>query len=250
MVGVAAQAVSAARMAIRILRENIFDHQQCETEQVGEWNAITWRERCQNADPSQLVLRASFAWNISTGWVISPETESHPLHERTPMAERPHNFLREGVITGFIGATAIAVWFLIVDTISGRPFYTPIFLGKGVVSVLGKNMIGDTAFTQVLGYTVFHYAAFVIVGIVLTVIVHQAERTPGILAGLLVAFVMMTLGFYMIAAAFSQSALGQLSWAQIFIANLLASSLMLWYLWRKHPKLNHQLKRALEGTDD
>jgi hypothetical protein len=44
------------------------------------------------------------------------------------MAERPHNFLREGIITGFIGATAIAIWFLIVDTISGRPFYTPILL--------------------------------------------------------------------------------------------------------------------------
>jgi len=168
------------------------------------------------------------------------------------MAERPHNFLREGVITGFIGATAIAVWFLLVDTIAGHPFATPIFLGKGVVSVLGKsmNMMGDTAFTQVLGYTVFHYVAFIIVGIVLTVIVHQAERTPGILAGLLVAFVIMTMGFYMIAAAFAQSSLGQIAWAQIFIANLLAAGLMIGYLWRKHPKLNRQLKQALEGTDD
>jgi hypothetical protein len=111
-------------------------------------------------------------------------------------------------------------------------------------------MMGDTTFTHVLGYTIFHYLAFFLVGIVLTVIVHQAERTPGILAGLLVAFVMMTLGFYMIAAVFTQSALGGMSWAQIFIANLLASSLMLWYLWRKHPRLNAQLKRALEGTDD
>jgi len=166
------------------------------------------------------------------------------------MAEQPHNFLREGVITGFIGATAIAVWFLLVDTIAGHPFATPIFLGKGVVSVLGKNMMGDTAFTQVLGYTVFHYIAFFIVGIVLTVIVHQAERTPAILAGLLVAFVMTTLGFYMIAAAFAQSSLGQIAWAQIFIANLLASGLMIGYLWRKHPKLSGQLKHALEGTDD
>src|SRR3954470_13023663 len=166
------------------------------------------------------------------------------------MAERPHNFLREGIITGFIGATAIAVWFLIVDTISGHAFYTPIFLGKGVVSILGKNMMGDTAFTQVVGYTIFHYAAFFIVGIILTVIVHQAERTPAILAGLLVAFVMTTLGFYMIAAAFAQSALGQIAWAQIFIANLLAAALMLGYLWRTHPKLSRQLNQALEGTDD
>ena len=166
------------------------------------------------------------------------------------MAEREHNFLREGVITGFIGATAIALWFLVVDTVSGHPFYTPIFLGKGVVSVLGKNMMGDTAITQVIGYTLFHYAAFVLVGIVLTVIVHQAERTPGILAGLLVAFVIMTLGFYMVAAAFAQSALGQLAWPQIFIANLLAAGLMLGYLWRTHPKLEGQLHHALEGTDD
>ena len=166
------------------------------------------------------------------------------------MTERPHNFLHEGVITGFIGATAIAIWFLLVDTIGGRPFYTPIFLGKGVVSVLGKNMMGDTAFTQVLSYTIFHYAAFFIVGILLTVIVHQAERTPGILAGLLVAIVMMSAGFYMIAAAFAQSALGQIAWVQIFVANLLAAGLMLGHLWRSHPKLERQLKQALEGTDD
>ncbi|HMG12038.1 MAG TPA: hypothetical protein VK571_02595, partial [Gemmatimonadaceae bacterium] len=149
-------------------------------------------------------------------------------------------------------ATAIAVWFLLVDTITGHPFATPIFLGKGVVSVLGTsmNMLGDTAFTQVLGYTIFHYVAFFIVGILLTVIVHQAERTPGILAGLVVAIAIMTLGFYMIAAAFAQSALGSIAWVQIFVANLLSASLMLGYLWRTHPKLEGQLKRALEGTDD
>ena len=165
------------------------------------------------------------------------------------MAERQHNFLREGALTGFIGATAIAVWFLIVDTVTGRPFYTPEFLGRGLVSVLGENMMGDTAFTHIAGYTVFHYAAFLLVGILLTVIVHQAERTPAILAGALVAFVMMTMGFYMIAAAFSESALGQLAWPQIFVANLLAAGLMMGYLWRTHPKLGGELRQALEGTD-
>ena len=166
------------------------------------------------------------------------------------MAERQHNFLREGIFTGFIGATAIALWFLLVDTVAGQPFYTPEFLGRGLVSVLGKNMMGDTAFTHIAGYTVFHYAAFFLVGIVLTVIIHQAERTPGILAGLLVAFVIMTMGFYMIAAAFAQSGLGQLAWPQIFIANLLAAGLMVGYLWRIHPRMAGQLKQALEGTDD
>lgn len=166
------------------------------------------------------------------------------------MAERTHNFLREGALTGFIGATAIVIWFLLVDLVAGRAFYTPEFLGRGLVSVLGKNMMGDTAITHIAGYTVFHYAAFTLVGIVLTVIVHQAERTPAILAGALVAFVMMTMGFYMIAAAFSESALGQLAWPQIFVANLLAAGLMMGYLWRTHPRLAGELRQALEGTDD
>lgn len=166
------------------------------------------------------------------------------------MAERQHNFLREGVITGFIGATAIAVWFGIVDTITGRPLYTPNFLGQGLVSVLGTPTIPDTTFVHVLAYTVFHYAAFVIVGVLLTVIVHQAERTPGILAGLVVALAIMTMGFYMIAAAFSSSSLGGLAWPQIFIANILAAVLMLGYLWRSHPKLGGHLRHALEGTDE
>jgi len=165
------------------------------------------------------------------------------------MAEQKHNFVREGLLTGFIGATAIAVWFLVVDVIAGRAFQTPEFLGRGLVSVLGKNMMGDTAFTHIAGYTLFHYVAFALVGILLTVIVHQAERTPAILAGALVAFVVMTMGFYMIAAAFSESALGNLAWPQIFIANLIAAGLMVYYLWRKHPRLSGKLQQALEGTD-
>jgi len=168
------------------------------------------------------------------------------------MAERQHNFLREGLFTGFLGATAIVVWFLIVDTVTGRPFHTPQLLGGGLVSVLARNMsmAVDSPFAQVASYTVFHYAAFCLVGIVLAAIVHQAERTPGILAGLLVAFVILAMGFYMLAAVFAETPLGQVAWYQIFIANLLAAGLMFGYMWRTHPKLGGELKQALEGTDD
>ncbi len=54
------------------------------------------------------------------------------------MADR-HNHWREGALTGIIGATALAVWFLIVDLIAGQPFYTPTVLGRGLFSVLGST---------------------------------------------------------------------------------------------------------------
>jgi hypothetical protein len=50
-----------------------------------------------------------------------------------------HRTLREGFIAGLIGATSVAVWFLIVDLIAGRPLFTPSVLGEALMNVLGPN---------------------------------------------------------------------------------------------------------------
>jgi fatty acid desaturase len=36
---------------------------------------------------------------------------------------------REGVTAGVLGVGAVAIWFLVTDTLAGRPFYTPATLG-------------------------------------------------------------------------------------------------------------------------
>src|SRR5215208_4789955 len=166
------------------------------------------------------------------------------------MAER-HNSIREGVLAGFIGATAIVVWFAVIDIVSGQPFHTPSILGAGLISVLGKPpMMPDTVGFHVFIYTVFHYVVFAIVGIIIAQIVHQSERTPAILAGFLVAFVAFELGAIGLTTLFTESRLGGMAWYQIFLANLLAAGLMFWYMWRRHPALRGDIDRALTGTDD
>lgn len=166
------------------------------------------------------------------------------------MAER-HNSVREGVLAGIIGATAIAVWFAVIDIVSGQPLHTPSILGDGLISVLGKSpMIPDTVGFHVFIYTVFHYVAFAIVGIVIAGIVHQSARTPAILAGFLIAFVAFELGAIGLTTLLTQSRLGGMAWYQIFLANLLATALMFWFMWRRHPALRADLDRALTGTDD
>ena len=166
------------------------------------------------------------------------------------MAER-HNSAREGIYAGFIGATAIVVWFAVIDIVSGQPFHTPSILGAGLISVLGKPpMMPDTVGFHVFIYTIFHYAVFAIVGIVIAQIVHQSERTPAILAGFLVAFVAFELGAIGLTTLFTESRLGGMAWYQIFLANLLAAALMFWFMWRRHPALRGDIDRALTGTDD
>ena len=166
------------------------------------------------------------------------------------MAER-HSTVREGVYAGIIGATAIVVWFAIIDIVSGTPFHTPNILGAGLISVLGKPpMMPDTVMFHVFIYTVFHYLAFALVGIIIVSIVHQSARTPAVLAGFLVAFVAFELGAIGITTLFTESRLGGMAWYQIFLANLLAAALMFWYIARTHPQLRGDLDKALAGTDD
>jgi hypothetical protein len=161
-----------------------------------------------------------------------------------------HNSIREGILAGWLGATAIAVWFLIVDTVSGHPLYTPDLLGRGLISILGKPpAMPDTMATHVFGYTLFHYVAFALVGVVVAWIVHKSARTPAILAGFLVVFVMIEAGAYMVAGLLTESPFGALAWYQILIANLLAVSLMGWFMWSRHPDLKRDLNAALTGED-
>ena len=160
-----------------------------------------------------------------------------------------HSAVREGIIAGVLGATSVALWFLIVDTISGRPFYTPTVLGEGVLGIFGPAG-SEGAFTHVLVYTLFHYAAFCAVGILVTFIIHHAEIEPAVLAGLLILFVAFETGFYGLTALLSQSdLLGNLAWYQIAIGNLLAAGAMGTYLWRAHPALRSEFSHALGGTE-
>ena len=165
------------------------------------------------------------------------------------MADR-HSSVREGAIAGILGATTIAVWFLIIDVIGAHPLHTPDILGKGLISILGKPpAMPDTMVTHVFAYTLFHYAAFILVGILTVVIVHQAARTPGILAGFVVLFAMFEVGAYMLAGLFTESELGGMAWYQILIANILATVVMGWYIWKRHPDLKGELNAALAGED-
>jgi len=166
------------------------------------------------------------------------------------MADR-HNAVREGIFAGLIGATAVAVWFFIVDLVAGNPMTTPDLLGRGLISVLGKSpMMPDTTLANVVVYTIFHYVTFALVGILLTVVVHQAARTPAILAGLLLAFVAFQLGAIGLTTLLMESDYGGLAWYQIFIANVLGAGLMFWFMWRRHPRLAHDIEAGLGGTDD
>ena len=164
------------------------------------------------------------------------------------MRSDTHSIVREGVISGFLGATAVAVWFFIVDLIAGHALYTPSVLGEGFLSVFGRSP--ESQAVNIIAYTIFHYAAFTLVGIIAVILVHAGERTASVLAGSMILFVAIELGFYGLVALLRETTLGSLAWYQILAGNLLAAVVMGTYLWRSHPALRSGIVSALDGTAD
>lgn len=172
-----------------------------------------------------------------------------PVAHALPLPSRSHSALREGAIAGAIGATSVAVLFLVIDMMAGQPLRTPELLGRGLLSILGPAG-SEGAFTYIAIYTLFHYAAFAAVGIIATIVIHWAENEPSILAGFLILFVAVELGFYGLVALLSEPGiLGEIAWYQVLLGNLIASGLMGWYLWKAHPALGREFDQALSGRE-
>ena len=160
----------------------------------------------------------------------------------------PHPVFRDGVVAGLIGATAIAVWFFVVDLVAGQPLFTPTTLGRAVFSVLGTVPETESPIVHVLAYTAFHYAAFIALGIVAASVVRLAGDEPSILFGFVILFVAFEVGFYAFVAVLSQvTPLGQLAWWQVMVGNLIAAAAMGFFLLRRHPVLREQFRHSLDA---
>jgi len=157
-----------------------------------------------------------------------------------------HNVVREGISAGLIGAMSIAVWFAILDAMQGTLLATPVMLGKSLGSLVLQGQEPGTA-AAFLGYTVFHFAVFIVVGLVLSYVVNAAERVPSAIVGfgmLFVAFEVGWVGWTMVLA----QGFGELTWLQVFIANLIASGAMGTYMWRQHPSLPRRVTEEIAGV--
>lgn len=155
--------------------------------------------------------------------------------------------VREGFVAGLIGAAAVALWFLIIDTINGHPFFTPTMLGSAVFwGTLDPGQVAtdpERVFAAVIGYTMLHVVTFMIVGIVAATLAYGVERFPSTLFIVVVFFAMFEFGFYIVVAVLAQPLLGALAWWNVAIGNAIAALGMGYYLWTKHPELKEHLAR-------
>lgn len=151
---------------------------------------------------------------------------------------REHYTIREGLIAGLIGAAAVAAWFLVVDAVAGRLLFTPAALGSALLRGSRTAATVEISAATVLGYTVLHVAAFLVIGLVAAGIVAAAEEfSEAILLGgvlLFVTFEALSIGLLTIVASWL---VDTLAWWNIGAANLVAAAGIGGYLYLRHPGL-------------
>src|SRR2546425_36290 len=77
----------------------------------------------------------------------------------------------------------VALWFLAVDVVQGRPLYTPTVLGT---ALFGRGAWPGTlesmppSFEMVAMFTWVHLLAFAVIGVAVSRLIAMAEQHPGL----------------------------------------------------------------------
>lgn len=134
--------------------------------------------------------------------------------------------LKHGTLAGLIGAAALAVFFLIVDTIQRAPFYTPTFVAGTLLGLDGAQPTG----ALLAIYTVIHFAAFALVGIGVAWLVERATIPPLMMLGLVLGFLLFDLIFYAGVIVTGTNVVQELGWPAVLAGNLIAGLSLMGYL--------------------
>jgi hypothetical protein len=163
---------------------------------------------------------------------------SDPLDARRSAPPDTSRLYREGMIAGVLGAAAVAVWFLLLDTLAGRPLWTPTVLGT---ALFGRGATLDAqlpvSLEMVAMFTWVHGLVFIALGGLAARLLGYVERHPGAGFGVLLLFVVFQFAFIAAATVFTAPALRVLSAWSILVANLIAAAVMTAYLRARHPDL-------------
>ncbi|MDX1650150.1 MAG: hypothetical protein R3263_09880 [Myxococcota bacterium] len=153
--------------------------------------------------------------------------------QRTEAGPDAVPWVASGLLGGALGAATVAVFFLIVDLVAGRPLWTPTTLGS---ALFRGEMLPASAPAEpvlVLGYTAVHGLVFVGFGLIAAFLLMNGERRIAggravALAGALFAAFEIT--FVIFAIVFDRQLMQELGAGRVALANALAAVVMTVFL--------------------
>lgn len=106
------------------------------------------------------------------------------------------DLLYQAFYGGAVGGAVVALFFLVVDSLAGRPLYTPSLLGEVLFTDADPAMVGTVRLDMVAYYSGVHLASFLLLGAFVSYLRRATGLSKGnlpVMTGLI--FVVLTVGF-------------------------------------------------------
>ena len=165
------------------------------------------------------------------------------------MKDSTRDALLHGLVAGFLGYAVVAAFYLIYDLAVGRAIGT-------TAELLGLALLGEpTASVESIDpppiavYNGLHLIVFLAAGIVAGWMVHQSEEHPALWYPLLFLAIFVFFHLFGAVAAFAAPVGDAIPVWTVLVAGLAAMTAMVWWLWRSHPGLGREIRRAGDLED-
>ena len=143
---------------------------------------------------------------------------------------RPGSIVIRGGAAGILAATALALWFLLVDALEGRPLYTPAFLAT---VLFGREQVQVSPGLVAL-YTIVHYLVFTALGIFMAVLLPKIRAAPSLLLGAVLGFLLFDIAFYLGIVLTGVDVVDILGWPEVLAGNVIAGVVLMGALRLTH----------------
>jgi len=144
----------------------------------------------------------------------------------------PAEILGDGTMAGVIGASAIALFFLLVDTARREALYTPSVLASALLRGVPPSESTGVDLGMVAAYSVLHGGALVAVGILAAWATALRRGSVPTFTLAIALFAVLELGFLFTCALLEPTLLEAVGVAPATVGNLLAAIGMAAYLHR------------------
>ncbi|MGH7247200.1 MAG: hypothetical protein ACREH9_03760, partial [Pseudomonadota bacterium] len=148
----------------------------------------------------------------------------------------------DGATAGIIGGLVVALWFLLFDLSRGHAFETPALLAATLLhGARDPHLLHHGMIRLVAEYSLLHFAAFILVGVVAALLLEASEHEPPFLVSVLIFFGAFEVFFIAVVLVLGPQVMVSLTWWGIIVGNLLATGAMLAYFFWRHPMLAKNL---------
>jgi hypothetical protein len=175
------------------------------------------------------------------------------------MKRRSNELIVHGAVGGILGGLIVALWFLVVDTLTFRPFLTPAALAAALYHV---PFPGHPTVQLVLMYSLVHFGVFAILGIVAALAMAAMQLQPRLVYGVIFGIVVQEALFYTGLFLSGSPPSEVISWLHVAAANILSGLVIMAYLHRtlhapeplgfavlkRYPQLSRGLVTGLLGA--